>query len=105
MWSALESSNGKVIIQHCNGAAQQAAEVVRQIKFILQQQPHCSLEQIAILARNGIDKNELVWVRSALADAEIPCRFSLDKNYGFPVRYCREIEFFWIGCVNRGSHR
>lgn len=98
VWSALESSKGKVIIQHCNGAAQQAAEVVRQIKFILQQQPHCSLEQIAILARNGIDKNELVWVRSALADAEIPCRFSLDKNYGFPVRYCREIEYFldWL---------
>ncbi|WP_205714128.1 RecQ family ATP-dependent DNA helicase [Escherichia sp. E2748] len=98
VWSALEPSKGKVIIQHCNGAAQQAAEVVRQIKFILQQQPHCSLEQIAILARNGIDKNELVWVRSALADAEIPCRFSLDKNYGFPVRYCREIEYFldWL---------
>ncbi len=30
-------------------------------------------------------------MRSALADAEIACRFTLDKDSGFPVRACREL--------------
>ena len=90
-WSALEPSEGKVVIQHCTGAAQQAAEVVRQIQYIQRLQPECPLEKIAVIARNGLDKKELIWVRSALADAGIPCRFALEKDYGFPIRHCREI--------------
>ncbi|WP_228728726.1 3'-5' exonuclease [Klebsiella grimontii] len=90
-WSALEPSEGKVIIQHCTGAAQQAAEVVRQIQYIQRIQPECPLEKIAVIARNGLDKKELIWVRSALADAGVPCRFALEKDYGFPLRHCREI--------------
>lgn len=30
-------------------------------------------------------------MRSALADASIPCRFTLDREHGFPIHRCREI--------------
>lgn len=102
VWAELEPSGGKVVVQHCCGAAQQAAEVVRHIRHIQRLQPECDLAQIAVLARNGIEKNELVWVRSALADAGISCRFSLDKDYGFPVRQCREINAYMAWLCEQG---
>ncbi|WP_223955402.1 RecQ family ATP-dependent DNA helicase [Aeromonas caviae] len=90
-WEELETARGRVIIQQCLDAPQQAAEVVRHIALIRQKDPDCPLESIAVLARNGLEKEELTWVRSALADAAIPCRFNLDKEHGFPVHRCREI--------------
>ncbi|WP_421232655.1 3'-5' exonuclease [Aeromonas jandaei] len=64
---------------------------MRHIALIREKTPTCPLESIAVLARNGLEKEELAWVRSALADADIPCRFTLDKENGFPVHRCREI--------------
>ncbi len=90
-WEGMETAQGRVIIQQCQDAAQQAAEVVRHIALIREKTPTCPLESIAVLARNGLEKEELAWVRSALADADIPCRFTLDKENGFPVHRCREI--------------
>lgn len=90
-WASLDPSQGKVIIQSCLSPAQQAAEVVRHIRHINKLDPDCPLTQIAVLARNGIEKTELMWVRSALIDAQIPCRFSMDKESGFSVRSCKEI--------------
>ncbi|HHQ4726836.1 TPA: UvrD-helicase domain-containing protein, partial [Aeromonas veronii] len=90
-WEGMETAQGRVIIQQCQDAAQQAAEVVRHIALIREKTPTCPLESIAVLARNGLEKEELAWVRSALADADIPCRFTLDKESGFPVHRCREI--------------
>ncbi|HDN9013983.1 TPA: RecQ family ATP-dependent DNA helicase [Aeromonas salmonicida] len=90
-WEGLETARGKVIVQSCTDAAQQAAEIVRHIALIREKDPTCLLESIAVLARNGLDKEELAWVRSALADAAIPCRFTLDREHGFPIHRCREI--------------
>ncbi|KNC06430.1 DNA helicase [Klebsiella sp. RIT-PI-d] len=90
-WQATEPCRGTIEIVRCQDSAQQAAEVVQQVQRIREIDPTCPHEQIAVLARNGIDKNELVRVRSALADADIACRFTLDKDAGFPVRACREI--------------
>lgn len=90
-WENLEPASGRVTIQQCQDVAQQAAEVVRHIKLIHQKDPDCPLESIAVLARNGLDKEELAWVRSALTDASIPCRFTLDRENGFPIHRCREI--------------
>ncbi|WP_446891780.1 RecQ family ATP-dependent DNA helicase [Aeromonas veronii] len=90
-WEGLEPARGKVIVQSCTDAAQQAAEIVRHITLIREKDPTCPLESIAVLARNGLDKEELAWVRSALADASIPCRFTLDREHGFPIHRCREI--------------
>ncbi|EJL6356939.1 RecQ family ATP-dependent DNA helicase [Vibrio cholerae] len=90
-WELLEPSKGRVIIQSCSDAAQQAAEVVRQIKLICENDSSCSLDSIAVLARYGIEKDELAWVRSALTDANIPCRFTLDKEQSFPIHRCREL--------------
>ncbi|HEJ2473174.1 TPA: ATP-binding domain-containing protein [Vibrio cholerae] len=49
------------------------------------------MDSIAVLARYGIEKDELAWVRSALTDANIPCRFTLDKEQSFPIHRCREL--------------
>ncbi len=90
-WHAVNPGLGNIEVVQCKDSAQQAAEVVQQIQRIREIEAGCPLEHIAILARNGIDKNELVRVRSALTDAGIPCRFTLDKEAGFPIRACREI--------------
>lgn len=61
--------------------------------------PECPLERIAILARQGIEKEELVWVRfSALHDAKIPYSYNLDRDNGFPIHRCREILLYrqWL---------
>lgn len=90
-WEQLEPARGRVTLQACQDAAQQAAEVVRHIELIREKDPDCPLESIAVLARNGIEKEELAWVRSMLADADMPCRFTLDREHGFPIHRCREI--------------
>lgn len=95
-WASLNACGGKVVVQRCNGPSQQAAEVVRQIMLIKDRQPDMPLENIAVLARYGLEKTELVWVRSALMDAGIPCRFTLDKDHGFPVHHCREILHYQV---------
>lgn len=102
-WEGLEAAQGRVIIQQCQDVAQQAAEVVRHIALIREKDPACPLESIAVLARNGLDKEELAWVRSALADADIPSRFTLDKENGFPVHRCREI-LGYQGWLQRQGH-
>lgn len=97
-WEDIAPCHGKVVIQACHNAAQQAGEVIRHIRLIQQNDPECPLERIAILARQGIEKEELVWVRSALHDAKIPYSYNLDRDNGFPIHRCREILLYrqWL---------
>ena len=81
-WEIIEPCHGRVVIQACHNAAQQAGEVLRQIRLIQEKDPNCPLKKIAILARQGIEKEELIWVRSVLHDAEIPYCYNLD-SYNF----------------------
>ncbi|WP_219953384.1 RecQ family ATP-dependent DNA helicase [Dickeya zeae] len=97
-WDAIVPGFGKIVIQSCLHAAQQAGEVIRHIRQIQEKDPDCPLESIAILARWGIDKEELAWVRSALQDVEIPYRYNIEQDSSFPVHRCREIVQYrqWI---------
>lgn len=90
-WEIIEPCHGRVVIQACHNVAQQAGEVLRHIRLIQEKDPNCPLKKIAILARQGIEKEELIWVRSVLHDAEIPYCYNLDRDSSFPIHRCREI--------------
>ena len=82
---------GKVKIVHCDGAAQQANEVLCQILKIKEIDPHSAYSDIVVLARHGIEKNELSQLRSVLYQAHIPYCYSAAKEDSFPLHAVKEI--------------
>ena len=82
---------GKVKIIQCHTLEQQANEVLCQILTIKEIDPHSDYADIVILARNGIEKNELSGVRSVLHQAEIPYCYSASKEDSFPLHAVKEI--------------
>jgi len=85
---------GKVKIIHCKTSDQQANEVLRQILWLKQMDCDTNYSDIAVLARNGINKNELAAIRSVLHQAEIPYCYSAAKEDSFPLHAVKEIIAF-----------
>ena len=94
-WQKVEALHqGKVALVHCTSVDQQANEVLEQILTIKALDNTVKNADIAVLARHGIDKNELSRVRSVLHQAGIDYCYSAVKEDSFPLHAVKEfIEF------------
>ncbi|MDX2502950.1 MAG: RecQ family ATP-dependent DNA helicase [Gammaproteobacteria bacterium] len=98
-WQTRDSIHqGRVKIVQCRDADQQANEVLVQILAIKALDPEVDIADIAVLARNGIEKHELLRVRSVLHQANIPYRYSVSREDSFPLHSVREFIQFknWL---------
>lgn len=95
VWQQKENTHqGKVKHIHCIHAHQQAFETLKQIESIKALDKACEYSDIAVLARNGIDKNELSKVRCVLHQAGIPYRYQVVQEDSFAIHSVREIISF-----------
>lgn len=85
---------GKIKVVQCLQAAQQANEVLKQIRAIREKDTQARYEDIAVVARNGIEKHELALVRSLLHQHNIPYQFARDKEDSFDLCSVREFVAF-----------
>lgn len=88
------SYQGRVLRVICQNAEQQANEVIRLIQHFARVDPHFDFNQVAVLARHGVQKRVLLTVRSVLAQHDIDCRHALEGNDGFSLYGVREIALF-----------
>jgi ATP-dependent DNA helicase RecQ len=81
---------GKVKVITCKNVYQQANEVFSQIRHIRKIDATVSFENIAILARYGIEKQELALVRSLLHEHKIPYQYSRTAEDSFNLYAVKE---------------
>ncbi|MDD4391593.1 MAG: RecQ family ATP-dependent DNA helicase [Desulfobacterales bacterium] len=84
-------SKGKVQILTVADCAAQAGAVVQEIRRLQGLYPEISLDDIAVLARNGMNHPELSSVRSALECQRLPFSYALDREVSFSVSRIREV--------------
>ncbi|WNO10579.1 RecQ family ATP-dependent DNA helicase [Teredinibacter sp. KSP-S5-2] len=94
-------SQGRVKIIECNSLSQQANEVLTQIHCLTESDPMLEYDDIAVLARNGIDREELVQVRSVLHLGGVPYQYAIDKDHSFSLHLVREMVEFreWLRAI------
>ena len=85
---------GKVKIIHCQQAEQQASEVLAQIFAIIDMDEKVEFDDIAVVARYGIEKQELALVRALLHENNVPYQYARNSEDSFNLYSVREfIEF------------
>ena len=90
--------HGDVITIQCKSTDQQANEVLNQVQRILQVDAETEFDDIAVIARNGIDKPVLERVRSVFYKHKIPHRFAYNRDASFQLYTVRELVVFrtWL---------
>ena len=81
---------GKVKIIHCQQAEQQANEVLAQILEIKKMDTKIEFHDIAVVARQGIEKLELALVRVLLHDNKVPYQYTRSSEDSFNLYSVRE---------------
>lgn len=85
---------GKVKIIHCQQAEQQANEVLAQILAIREIDPSAEFDDIAVVARNGIETPELALVRALLHGHNVPYKYARSSEDSFNLYTVREFIYF-----------
>jgi ATP-dependent DNA helicase RecQ len=90
----------RVTMVCCKDVASQAAYAADCIKGLLDQQ-EATVQDIAVISRQGIEYPALVAVRMALARLKIPISYSLKSSPGFPLFKIREFQEALNFLINR----
>ncbi|MET4709119.1 ATP-dependent DNA helicase RecQ [Endozoicomonas sp. NE43] len=85
-------SKGQVQIIQCDDIKQQTSGCVAELERLKRIMPGIQWSDCAILARNGISKQELTHIRSALEDRGIPFSLPLENNQNLPLFRIREFQ-------------
>ncbi len=92
---AIDPENaGKIKVIQCKSVEQQVAEVLVQLLLIKNNDKNVRFEDIAIVARNGIEKPELGLLRSLLHENNIPYQYARCSEDSFSIHSVREIKEF-----------
>ncbi len=94
LWENLDDTRGRVTRVKARNAMHQAASAAALIKDILQKDRKAQYDDIAVLSRHGVTKEELTAVRSVFEDERIPCRRALPKDNGFSITQVKEVVRF-----------
>ena len=85
-------SQGKVQLLSCRNLTEQTLAVAQELQRLKALLPDLNWSDCAVLARKGIGEPELMHIRSAFEEADIPVSLPLDGDQNLPLFRIREFD-------------